>query len=236
MGWDPKIPGFSFIENDSVEFDVSVQGTIRKRELAYMFQKSSKRYNLTDFSRIARKRDQKFAHLSIDELESKITRNDCYKHAFYATDVEVNALDPNNKILNLHSMSDLLQKNYVPKNGQVSGITSPLGYIGSFGTFFAWHVEDLNLFSISILLHGKPKIWYGIEAIDRTKFEKLQSRFPGWPCNPCSHPLRHKSNIFSPKFLAKHDIKVHRVTSIYFNYLNIKPISEMFKLLELDRS
>lgn len=40
------------------------------------------------------------------------------------------------------------------------GITSPMLYAGMWRSMFAFHVEDVNLYSINYLHRGDPKSWY----------------------------------------------------------------------------
>ena len=42
----------------------------------------------------------------------------------------------------------------------ISGITTPFAYIGSWGSHFTWHTEDMDLYSMNILIEGAPKVWY----------------------------------------------------------------------------
>lgn len=42
------------------------------------------------------------------------------------------------------------------------GITKPYLYFGMWKAMFAWHVEDMNLFSINYLHFGEPKSWWAV--------------------------------------------------------------------------
>jgi jumonji domain-containing protein 2 len=55
---------------------------------------------------------------------------------------------------NLAEIESLLKKGL---NGDITGVTTPYLYIGSWKSMFAWHKEDLDLYSINYLHFGKPK-------------------------------------------------------------------------------
>jgi len=59
------------------------------------------------------------------------------------------------------------------------GVTVPMLYFGMWQSTFAWHVEDMNLFSINYLHFGHPKQWYCIPASHFEQSERLlQSLYP----------------------------------------------------------
>lgn len=78
---------------------------------------------------------------------------------------------------NLRSLSGcLLHERDCPT---IPGVTSPMCYIGMYRSFFSWHTEDLDLFSINYLHWGAPKRWYCIPPSNRKKFEDaMRAQFP----------------------------------------------------------
>lgn len=54
----------------------------------------------------------------------------------------------------------------------ISGVTTPWLYVGSLFGAFAWHVEDLHLYSLNTLHTGAPKSWYGVPARAAEQFER----------------------------------------------------------------
>ena len=73
---------------------------------------------------------------------------------------------------------------------------------------FGWHKEDLDLYSINYLHHGKPKFWYSINLSDNTKFESfMQKRFPE-NYKRCKEFIRHKTTMVSPKILQEEGMKM----------------------------
>ena len=56
---------------------------------------------------------------------------------------------------NLNTILTALQRNVWPP---ITGVTEPMLYVGSWAAMFAYHVEDMNLYSINYLHHGAPKV------------------------------------------------------------------------------
>ncbi|KAK8861341.1 hypothetical protein IAR55_002160 [Kwoniella newhampshirensis] len=89
------------------------------------------------------------------------------------------------------------------------GVNTPYLYFGMWGASFAWHVEDMDLFSINYIHFGAPKFWYAIPQLQAEKFERiLQGYFPEEARN-CDQFLRHKSFAVSPWRLAKDGVNVN---------------------------
>lgn len=56
---------------------------------------------------------------------------------------------------NLNELDTVLQRNIWPPMG---GVTDAMLYVGAWAAMFAYHVEDMNLYSINYLHHGAPKV------------------------------------------------------------------------------
>lgn len=99
------------------------------------------------------------------------------------------------------------------------GIHRPYRYLGMFGTSFAWHREDRNLFSINYLHSGSEKIWYAVAFEYAERFEKLlQSEVDELPASVrralrlnCNSVVRHKVVHADPSFLREHNIPFGKV-------------------------
>lgn len=53
------------------------------------------------------------------------------------------------------------------------GITSSMLYFGMWRAMFAWHTEDVNLYSINYLHMGHPKSWYSVPPKHARRLESV---------------------------------------------------------------
>lgn len=79
-------------------------------------------------------------------------------------------------------------------------------------TSFAWHTEDMDLYSINYLHHGMPKTWYAIPPEYGTRMEQLAKRFFSENYEFCKAHLRHKMTLISPCRLRQHNIPFNKIT------------------------
>lgn len=108
---------------------------------------------------------------------------------------------------NLSELNSVLTRGL---EGPIVGVTNPYIYVGSWKAMFAWHREDLDLFSINYLHTGKPKCWYGVPSNEAEKFDQVaRNLFPG-ASQECPEFLRHKTYLIYPPILMKNKITVHK--------------------------
>lgn len=98
------------------------------------------------------------AHKTCKELERIFWEDPAktLKFSLYGTDVDASLFNNNDKTWNMNKLSTILDDiGYT-----IKGITSPYLFVGSWGTAFAIHNEDMDLYSVSYLHHGAPKTHY----------------------------------------------------------------------------
>ncbi len=95
-------------------------------------------------------------------------------------------------------------------------------FLGEYGTVFAAHKEEHNLFAFNIHLGGYPKVWYVIPESQEQKFEKavkehfrstgVKKKLNNYYVNvDCEYLVYHKMHLFSPEFLARKGIEFNRL-------------------------
>lgn len=132
--------------------------------------------------------------------------------AIYGADVCGSISDPDLSIWNINKLNTILD--YVSKdyNMSIDGVTTAYLYYGMWKTTFAWHTEDMDLYSINYLHFGSPKTWYAIPPAFGRKFEVLAAKLFPKSHDVCRSFLRHKMTVIDPKWLKQYEIPFDTVT------------------------
>ncbi|CAH0482520.1 unnamed protein product [Peronospora belbahrii] len=105
---------------------------------------------------------------------------------------------------NLNHLHTILRKIDLP------GVTQAMLYFGMWRAMFAFHTEDMDLYSINYLHTGKPKFWYGVPPDAASQLERAaQSMFPE-KYHECHQFLRHKTSMISPTRLREFGVPFYR--------------------------
>ncbi|KAG8950587.1 hypothetical protein FRC00_007627 [Tulasnella sp. 408] len=118
----------------------------------------------------------------------------------YGADMAGSLFTDDTKHWNVANLPSFLAR--LCKNKAIPGVNTPYLYFGMWRATFAWHVEDMDLYSINYIHWGAPKYWYAIPSGRSKAFEGvMKGLFPG-DATGCPQYLRHKSYLASPTLLA----------------------------------
>uniref|UniRef100_A0A8C0W241 [histone H3]-trimethyl-L-lysine(9) demethylase n=1 Tax=Castor canadensis TaxID=51338 RepID=A0A8C0W241_CASCN len=153
------------------------------------------------------------AHLNYEDLERKYWKSRLYgSPPIYGADVNGSLFDESTKEWNLGhlgTIQDLLEQEC---GIVIEGVNRPYLYFGMWRTTFAWHTEDMDLYSINFVHFGEPKTWYAVPPEHGQRLERLaRELFPG-SAQGCEAFLRHKVALISPTVLRENGVPFSRAT------------------------
>ncbi|KAG3286387.1 lysine-specific demethylase 4D-like [Ictidomys tridecemlineatus] len=151
-------------------------------------------------------------HLNFEDLERKYWKSRLYDSPIYGADISGSLFDENTKEWNLGHLGTILDLLEQECGVVIEGVNRPYLYFGMWKTTFAWHTEDMDLYSINYLHFGKPKTWYAVPPEHGQRLERLaRELFPG-SSQGCEAFLRHKVALISPTVLHENGIPFNRMT------------------------
>lgn len=136
----------------------------------------------------------------------------------YGSDVEGSLFDKSCEIWNINKLDSILSCLKKDYELETPGITSSYLYFGAYKSTFAWHTEDMELYSINYLHFGAPKTWYTVPPAYGHAFEKVANELFPMSYSNCNGHLRHKTAVISPEILRKYGIPYKKVNDVYILY------------------
>lgn len=142
--------------------------------------------------------------------------------AWYGADMQGSLFTDATTTFNVAHLPSFLSR--LRLNKPLPGVNTPYLYFGMWRATFAWHVEDMDLYSINYIHWGAPKFWYAVPSERSNAFEgvmrgkcsvvfdneldnELELMMPQLGYFPsdtsCPEFLRHKSYLASPNLLAE---------------------------------
>ena len=134
-----------------------------------------------------------------------------YNPPTYCADVAGSLFDKSHWGWDVSRLDSLLSRTLKRKNITLKGVNSAYLYFGMWRSLFAWHTEDLDLYSVNYLHFGAPKFWYAIAPEDRERFEILAQGMVPEMWRACPEFLRHKELLISPTLLEQNGIPFTRM-------------------------
>ena len=143
-----------------------------------------------------------------DELEDKYWKSLSFSNPMYGADMPGSLFDEDTKEWNVAKLPNLLDLIGAP----IPGVNTAYLYLGMWRATFAWHLEDVDLYSINYIHFGAPKQWYSISQADAPKFEKAMKSLWAQDAKNCDQFLRHKTYLVAPQLLKqKYGVTVNKV-------------------------
>jgi len=142
------------------------------------------------------------------ELETSYWKTITFAPPLYGADMPGSLFDETTtswNVAKLENILDILGQN-------VPGVNTAYLYLGMWKATYAWHLEDVDLYSINYIHFGAPKQWYSISQEDARRFENAMKSI--WPqdAKNCSQFLRHKTYLISPAVLqSQFNIRVNKL-------------------------
>ena len=144
----------------------------------------------------------------VQELETAYWKSLTFNNPMYGADMPGSLFDDSTKEWNVAKLENLLDV----LGQKVPGVNTAYLYLGMWKATFAWHLEDVDLYSINYIHFGAPKQWYSISQADARRFERAMQAV--WPTDAknCDQFLRHKTYLISPQLLqSQYNIRVNRL-------------------------
>ncbi|KAI6710200.1 hypothetical protein JHW43_007278 [Diplocarpon mali] len=151
-----------------------------------------------------------FSKERCDELERNYWKTLTYAPPLYGADMPGTLFDERTTTWNLGKLENILDV----LGSKIPGVNTAYLYLGMWKATFAWHLEDVDLYSINYVHFGAPKQWYSISQGDARRFEAAMKTI--WPTDAkaCDQFLRHKTFLISPSQLASNfNIKVNKIVA-----------------------
>ncbi|MEQ2182313.1 Lysine-specific demethylase 4A [Goodea atripinnis] len=118
-------------------------------------------------------------NVDFDELERKFWKNLTFNPPLYGADVSGTLFDSDVSEWNMAHLNTILDTLDNESGMKIKGVTSPCLHFGMWKSAFAWHTEDMNLYSISYLHYGEPKSWYVVPPEHGRRLERLAKGMMG---------------------------------------------------------
>uniref|UniRef100_A0A8C3THL4 [histone H3]-trimethyl-L-lysine(9) demethylase n=1 Tax=Chelydra serpentina TaxID=8475 RepID=A0A8C3THL4_CHESE len=151
-------------------------------------------------------------YIDYEDLERKYWKNLTFVAPIYGADINGSIYDDDIDEWNIAHLNTILDVVGEDCGISIEGVNTPYLYFGMWKTTFAWHTEDMDLYSINYLHFGEPKSWYAIPPEHGKRLERLAQGFFPSSSQGCDAFLRHKMTLISPSILKKYGIPFDKIT------------------------
>lgn len=91
----------------------------------------------------------------------------------YGADISGTLTDEKQESWNINKLGSILDFVSNDYGIKIEGVNTAYLYFGMWKTTFAWHTEDMDLYSINFIHFGAPKTWYAIPTEHGKRLERL---------------------------------------------------------------
>ncbi|XP_018113629.1 lysine-specific demethylase 4C isoform X2 [Xenopus laevis] len=151
-------------------------------------------------------------YIDYEDLERKYWKNVTFVPPIYGADVNGSLYEKGIDEWNISRLKTILDVVDEECGISIEGVNTPYLYFGMWKTTFAWHTEDMDLYSINYLHFGEPKSWYTVPPEHGKRLERLAQGFFPSSFQGCDAFLRHKMTLISPSILKKYGIPFSKIT------------------------
>ncbi|CAH2100635.1 unnamed protein product [Euphydryas editha] len=211
--WVPRKKGYDLDELDVTIPSPICQVVTGKQGLFQQINIQKRSMTVKEFAVLAK--SAKYCtprHTNYDDLERKYWKNVTYVAPIYGADVNGSITDPDVKEWNINHLGTILDFVNSDYGIEIDGVNTAYLYFGMWKTTFAWHTEDMDLYSINYLHFGEPKTWYAIPPEHGKRFERIASGFFPTAAKTCQAFLRHKMTLISPQILKQYSVPINKIT------------------------
>uniref|UniRef100_H2Z698 [histone H3]-trimethyl-L-lysine(9) demethylase n=1 Tax=Ciona savignyi TaxID=51511 RepID=H2Z698_CIOSA len=210
--WSPRQGSYDNIDNFVIPAPISQVVTGRKG-LYTQYNIQKKPMTVKEFRRLTNSvRFEPPFHESYEELERMYWKNLSFNPPIYGADISGSLYDKDVSVWNVAKLNTLLDIIEMDSGVKIEGVNTAYLYFGMWKTTFAWHTEDMDLYSINYVHFGAPKSWYAVAPEHGKRLERLAAGFFPNSKSNCSAFLRHKMTLLSPSILRQYGIPVNKIT------------------------
>lgn len=211
--WKPRAEGYD-LNNIDIKIPAPIcQVVTGKQGLYQQINIQKKAMSVVEYHKLAS--SAKYCtppHYDFEDLERKYWKNITYNPPIYGADVSGTLTDGNVDDWNINRLGTILDYVNADYGISIEGVNTAYLYFGMWKTTFAWHTEDMDLYSINYLHFGAPKTWYCIPPEHGRRLERLATGFFPGNSKSCPAFLRHKMTIISPHVLKQYSIPFNKIT------------------------
>ncbi|BFY99665.1 hypothetical protein BsWGS_02705 [Bradybaena similaris] len=209
--WVPRRNGYGDLD---IMIPAPIEQVVTGQQGLYtQFNIQKKAMHIKEFETLANSpRYRTPSHFDYEDLERKYWKNVTFGAAIYGADINGTVTDEDQDYWNINHLGSILDHVKTDYGIKIEGVCTAYLYFGMWKTTFAWHTEDMDLYSINYLHFGAPKSWYVVPPEHGQRLERLAQGFFPSTFSECPAFLRHKMSLISPFILKKYSIPVHKIT------------------------